>query len=105
MSGPALKLRVPPPGHHWSSAQLSVVNPCLEKMPVQERIQWALDYLPANAIMTSSFGAQSAVLLHLITQVLPDIPVVLLDTGYLFPETYRFIDQLQNQLKLNIQVY
>src|SRR5690606_7875423 len=32
-------------------------------------------------------------------------PVVILDTGHLFPETYRFIDQLQHKLKLNIQVY
>lgn len=105
MTGSALKLCVPAPGHQWSESQLASVNPCLEKMPAQERVQWALDYLPASAIMTSSFGAQSAVMLHLITQNAPDTPVVLLDTGYLFPETYLFVDQLQRKLKLNIHVY
>ncbi len=35
-------------------------------------------------------GAQAAVMLHLATQVRPDIPVVFVDTGYLFPETYEF---------------
>jgi len=105
MTGPALKLCVPSPGRQWSESQLAVVNPCLEKMSAQERVQWALDYLPTSAIMTSSFGAQSAVLLHLITQIVPDLPVVLLDTGYLFPETYHFVDQLKRQLKLNIHVY
>ena len=47
---------------------------------------WALENLPGNHVLTSSFGAQAAVSLHLITQVEPNIPVVLVDTGYLFPE-------------------
>ena len=40
-----------------------------------------------------------------VTRIRPDIPVILIDTGYLFPETYRFIDQLTDQLKLNLQVF
>jgi len=43
--------------------------------------------------------------LHLVTQVYPDIPVLLIDTGYLFPETYRFVDELTERLKLNLTVY
>ena len=38
-------------------------------------------------------------------QIRPDIPVILTDTGYLFPETYRFIDELTDKLKLNLKVY
>jgi phosphoadenosine phosphosulfate reductase len=45
------------------------------------------------------------VALHLVTQQCPDIPVILVDTGYLFPETYQFIDQLVDRLKLNLKVY
>jgi phosphoadenosine phosphosulfate reductase len=45
------------------------------------------------------------VALHLLTQEKPDIPVVLIDTGYLFPETYRFIDELVDRLSLNLVVY
>ena len=39
------------------------------------------------------------------TQAKPDIPVILVDTGYLFPETYRFVDDLPERLSLNLKVY
>lgn len=100
-----LKLCKPVPGQAWSSAQLGAVGPCLERLDADERVQWALDFLPGEPIMTSSFGAQSAVLLHLVTRHRPDIPVVLIDTGYLFPETYAFADELARRLDLNLQVY
>lgn len=48
---------------------------------------------------------QAAVMLHLLTSVKSDIPVVLTDTGYLFPETYQFIDELTERLNLNLKVY
>ena len=60
---------------------------------------------PARIVLSSSFGAQSAVLLHMVTQQQPDLPVVLLDTQYLFPETYTFIDTLTERLHLNLKVY
>ena len=77
----------------------------LAGLDAEERVHWALDQLPDNAVLTSSFGAQAAVMLHLVTRAKPDIPVVLIDTGYLFPETYRFIDALHERLALNLQVY
>src|ERR1700741_3087518 len=70
-----------------------------------ERVEWALETLPGNHVLTSSFGAQAAVSLHLVTQVSPSIPVLLVDTGYLFPETYRFSDELTARMKLNLKVY
>ena len=105
MSDSALNLCIPHPGQFWNSAQVGAVNPCLEKMNAEGRIQWALDYLPDQVIMTSSFGAQSAVMLHLITTIKPEMPVVLIDTGYLFDETYQFIDELTDRLQLNLQVF
>ena len=74
------------------------------KSPLQ-RLEWALQRLPGAHVLSSSFGAQSAVLLHLVQQVAPGTPVVLIDTGYLFPETYRFIDTLTERLRLNLKVY
>lgn len=41
----------------------------------------------------------------MVTQVMPNIPVILTDTGYLFPETYQFIEVLTDKLNLNLQVY
>lgn len=44
-------------------------------------------------------------MLHLVSQVEADVPVVLTDTGYLFPETYQFIDTLTEKLKLNLKTF
>ena len=71
----------------------------------QQRVEWALEHLPGNPVLTSSFGAQAAVSLHLVAQFAPEIPVILVDTGYLFPETYHFADELTEKLNLNLKVY
>jgi len=105
MSSAAPRLCVPEPGLAWSESQLEVVSPCLEHMKAEDRVQWALDYLPGKHVLTSSFGAQSAVMLHLLTRIVPGIPVVLIDTGYLFPETYAFIDELAARLDLNLEIH
>ncbi len=84
---------------------LESVNQRLEALSAQERVSWALENLPGEFILSSSFGIQAAVCLHLVTRQSPNIPVVLTDTGYLFPETYQFIDKLTEQLHLNLRVY
>jgi phosphoadenosine phosphosulfate reductase len=84
---------------------LARVNDYLEGLDPAGRIEWALGNLPGRHLLTSSFGIQAALMLHLTTRSAPDIPVVLVDTGHLFPETYRFIDELTERLKLNLQVY
>lgn len=105
MSASNLSLCIPKPGQTWSETQLAAVNPCLERMQAPERIQWALDYLPLQPILSSSFGAQSAVMLHLLGRSGSHVPVVLIDTGYLFQETYRFIDQLQERLGFDLKIF
>ncbi|MDU4171048.1 MAG: phosphoadenylyl-sulfate reductase [Citrobacter freundii] len=84
---------------------LAQTNDQLEKLSAEDRVAWALENLPGEYVLSSSFGIQAAVSLHLVNQVRPDIPVILTDTGYLFPETYQFIDELTDKLKLNLQVY
>ncbi len=84
---------------------LVLVNEQLEAMSASERVNWALRTLPGQQVLSSSFGIQSAAMLHLVTTAANDINVVLVDTGYLFPETYRFIDTLTECLKLNLKVY
>jgi phosphoadenosine phosphosulfate reductase len=84
---------------------LDEISARLENAPAEERVRWALERFRPDLILSSSFGAQSAVTLHLVTRQWPEIPVVLVDTGYLFPETYRFVDQMTERLKLNLKVY
>lgn len=76
----------------------------LVAQPAEKRVRWALERLPGVHVLSSSFGAQAAVSLHLLTRQQPDIPVIVIDTGYLFAETYRFIDELADRLKLNLHV-
>jgi phosphoadenosine phosphosulfate reductase len=87
------------------TAVLDEINSDLERMGAEDRVRWVLDNLPGEQALSSSFGAQAAVMLHLVSRFKPTVPVVLIDTGYLFPETYRFIDDLVLKLGLNLKVY
>jgi len=81
-------------------------NAALEEKTAEERVAWGLEKFGAERIaLSSSFGAQSAVSLHMANVAAPGIPVILVDTGYLFPETYQFIDQLTERLNLNLKIY
>lgn len=93
------------PTAHDASLALARGNRDLESMTAAERIAWGLLHLPGTQIVSSSFGIQSAVMLHLMNRQQPGIPVVVIDTGYLFAETYRFIDALATRLDLNLKVY
>ncbi len=86
------------------SKDLIDLNAWLETRNAEQRVEWALANGEKGHALSSSFGAQSAVALHLLTRQQPDIPVILVDTGYLFPETYRFADELVERLKLNLKV-
>lgn len=88
-----------------STRSLAELNRWLAGLPAAERIAWALDNLSGTHALSSSFGAQAAVSLHLATSQRPDLPVILIDTGYLFPETYAFVDTMSERLSLNLKVY
>lgn len=84
---------------------LRAENARLEAAPAEDRVAWAIETFRPRLALSSSFGAQSAVSLHLAVRQWPEIPVILVDTGYLFPETYEFIDRLTDRLSLNLKVY
>lgn len=67
-------------------------------------LRWTFEEFDGRVAMSTSFGIQSAVLLHAATQVYPDIPVVWVDTGYLPKETYEYAEQLKEALDLNLIV-
>jgi len=68
-------------------------------------VKWGFETFGDGLVMSTSFGIQSAVMLHLVTQVYPKIPVIWVDTGYLPDKTYKFADELTRRLNLNLQVY
>jgi phosphoadenosine phosphosulfate reductase len=97
---------VPPvPPASQPTIHLEAVNARLADATPEQIIRYAHERLGEGLVMTSSFGAQSAIMLHLVTRIIPDIPVIFIDTGYLFPETYQFAELLTKQLGLNLKVY
>lgn len=84
---------------------LEALNQQLATSDAERIVQWTVDNFTDGLVMSSSFGIHSAVMLHLVTSVVPDIPVIWIDTGYLPAETYRFAQQLTTRLNLNLQVY
>ncbi len=55
-----------------------------------------------RACFTCSFQAEDVIVLHLLRKRLPNIPVLFLETGYHFPETCEFRDQLARDWRLNL---
>jgi 3'-phosphoadenosine 5'-phosphosulfate sulfotransferase (PAPS reductase)/FAD synthetase len=47
----------------------------LERLPAAARVRWAVEVFGEKLILSTSFGIQSAVMLHLVTQVVPSISV------------------------------
>lgn len=77
-------------------------NRRLELLQPDERLRFAVEMWGTDLLFTSSFGAGSAVLLHMWSQVGEGLPVVFLDTGFLFDETLAYRDLLTQRLGLNV---
>jgi len=88
-----------------SEADVISLNDLFARTSPEKIVQWAAAQFGQDLVMSSSFGADSAVLLHMATQVKPDIRVIMIDTGYLFPETFAFMETLRRRLNLNVWIY
>ncbi|MDX1512961.1 MAG: phosphoadenosine phosphosulfate reductase family protein [Gammaproteobacteria bacterium] len=65
---------------------------------------WALSN-SERPMVSTSFGLHAAAMLHLVTRLRPDIPVVWIDTGFNTPDTYRHAELLTRALGLNLRIY
>jgi len=59
----------------------------------------------SNAFVTTNFSPYETVILHMLTQIKPDIPVVWIDSGLNKAETYKFAETAIKELNLNVSVY
>lgn len=83
---------------------LAQLNLSMASMSAEEIVKKS--YTFSEKVMTSTtFGHQSAVILHMVTRIKPDAKILWVDTGYNTSATYRFADRLIEQLKLNIEIY
>ncbi|MFM7314651.1 MAG: phosphoadenylyl-sulfate reductase, partial [Cyanobium sp.] len=81
----------------------------LEPLDAMGRLHWAWRTFGHGLVMTTSFGIQSAVLLHLAHELAcregcDPIPVLWVDTGYMPPETYLYVEQLRQRLTIDLRV-
>ncbi len=78
------------------------LNQRFENASTEEILEWTWDTFGPLSAASSSFQTQSLPLLHIISCVCPQLPVLFLDTGFHFEDTLGFRDQLQERLGLNI---
>ena len=86
------------------SIDLTAANAQLEDKSPQEIIRWALEN-SENPLVTTNFRPYEAVILHMAPQIRPDLKVLWVDSGYNTSATYRFAEQVIEQLGLNIETY
>lgn len=84
---------------------LGALNQQLAQLSAPQIVEWSAQTFENGLVLSTSFGIQAAVMLHLVNTVIPGIPVVWVDTGYLPPTTYQFADDLTQRLNLNLKVY
>jgi phosphoadenosine phosphosulfate reductase len=89
----------------YSSEQISAWNAELRSASPLAIARWAVARSGGRAVVSTNFRPYEAVILHLCTQVQPDIPVLWVDHGYNRPATYRHADDLRVRLKLNLHSY
>jgi phosphoadenosine phosphosulfate reductase len=97
------------PSTHAAAPPSSPLDPSFDErlatLDARDRILAAVEQFGDGLIVTTSFGIQAAVMLHLIASHAPGIAVVFIDTGFMFPETYRYADQLAKDLQLDLRYY
>jgi len=80
----------------------ATLNEQFENATPEIILEWAAQHFPGRVVVSSSFQTQSVPLLHLISQVCPSVPVVFVDTGYHFPETLQYRDQLAEMFNIKV---
>ena len=88
-----------------ADADLDQQNRALGTSTPEVLMEWASQRFGDKLIASTSFGATSAVMLHLVHEVAPRTPIICVDTGYLFPETYQFAEDLIKRLELDVHFY
>ncbi len=85
-----------------SAEELSLL---LEPLKAHERLLQLEEIYQGRLVASTSFGLQASAMLHLIREHTPQIPVIFIDTGYCFPETYKFAQRIIDHWGLDIRIF
>ena len=86
-----------------NQSEIDQKNEEFEGQSSSEILSWAFEQFGRGLVATSSFQTQSLPLLHLLGKHAPEIDIIFLDTGFHFPETLKYLEQLESELNLNIR--
>lgn len=88
----------------FSIEEIESLNRQFRGIPPQEIISWAISN-GKNPVVTTNFRPYEVAILHAVTDVNVDIPVIWCDTGYNTPNTYKHAEELISRLGLNVKLY
>ena len=88
----------------FSKEELSRINEQLCSQSPKEIVEWAVAQ-NRKTVVTTNFGPHEAAILHLVSEVQVDMPVICIDHGYNTVETYQVAEELPRRLGLNMQMY
>lgn len=81
------------------------LNKQFSRADAESIIRWAADSYRDKLVIKTNFGIQSAVVLHIVSRLLPEVPVVFLYSGELPSHTYDFAQELEERLNLKVYCY
>jgi phosphoadenosine phosphosulfate reductase len=83
--------------------ELEQISQTLESLPLAQALETLLSAADRQkACLTCSFQAEDMIVLHLLRQHIPEIPVLFLDTGYHFAQTYEYRDRIASEWQLHL---
>ena len=85
-----------------SAAQVRERALALKHADPETILLWAVDVFPGKTALTVSFGGGGVVLAHLLSRIDRTVPVLFLDTGFHFAETYAFKERFAKRYGLNL---
>jgi phosphoadenosine phosphosulfate reductase len=81
------------------------LNACLEHLSPQQILRWAVDTFGPRIVMTSAFGLNGVALIHMLQGITREVPIVFVDTGYLFEETLETKRRIESIYEGDILTY
>jgi len=88
-----------------NAEQIRAANAELRNQSPIDIVRWAISKAGGRAIVSTNFRPYEAAILHVVTRVQPDVPVLWVDHGYNKPATYLHAEALRKQLGLNIKPF
>jgi phosphoadenosine phosphosulfate reductase len=81
---------------------LDRLNRKFEKSHPQDVLRWIAETYGSQAAVVTSFQPTGIVTLHMLYEMGLQLPVLTLDTGLLFPETYALMDEVERHFRLRL---